>query len=124
MRALPTKTRGSGLPDPLVPPPSLHLDFNVLGFGLFGLGVRLSWGTMCTRVYILLKTIEGKSEKVAQALRFKPGIMMVDLIEGPSDIIVTIEASERKQLAQYLMPTIAAVDSVTEDLHLLVTHDT
>ena len=78
---------------------------------------------MCTRVYILLKTIEGKSSEVVQDLRFKPGVVMVDLVEGPPDIIVTIEASERQQLAQYLMPALAAVDSVTEDLHILVAHD-
>jgi hypothetical protein len=79
--------------------------------------------SMCTRVYMLLKTIEGLSEEVAQALRFKPGIVEVDLIEGPPDIIVTIEASEREQLAQYLMPALATVDSVTEDLHILVTRN-
>jgi hypothetical protein len=78
---------------------------------------------MCTRAYILLKTIEGKSDKVAQDLRLKPGVVMVDLVEGPPDIIVTIEASERLQLARYLMPALAVVDSVTEDLHLLVAHD-
>jgi hydroxyacylglutathione hydrolase len=44
-------------------------------------------------------------------------------LEGPLDIIVTIEASAREQLAQYLMPALAVVDSVTEDLHILVSHD-
>jgi hypothetical protein len=78
---------------------------------------------MCTRIYILLKTTEGKSDKVAQDLRFKPGVVMVDLVEGPPDIIVTIEASAREKLAQYLMPALAVVDSVTEDLHLLVAHN-
>jgi len=78
---------------------------------------------MCTRVYILLETTEGKSDKVAQDLRLKPGVVMVDLVEGPPDIVVTIEASERQQLAQYLMPALAVVDSVAEDLHILVAHD-
>jgi hypothetical protein len=35
---------------------------------------------MCTRVYILLKTTKGKSDKVAQDLRLKPGVVMVDLV--------------------------------------------
>jgi hydroxyacylglutathione hydrolase len=44
-------------------------------------------------------------------------------LEEPLDIIVTIEASAREQLAQHLMPALAVVDSVTEDLHILVSHD-
>ena len=55
---------------------------------------------MNARVYILLDIVHGKSEYVIQALRGKPGVVMVDPLEGPPDVILVVEAPKRQKLAE------------------------
>jgi hypothetical protein len=70
------------------------------------------------RAYLLLDIVPGKSEEAARLLRNGAGVTVVDLIEGPPDIIAMIEASERQALAQLTIRAIASVVAMTEDVQL------
>jgi hypothetical protein len=78
---------------------------------------------MSARAYILLDIVHGKAEEALRTLRCRPGVVMADALEGRPDIIVLLEAKERLQLADFIMPALASIDEVTEDLRLLVTLD-
>ena len=74
---------------------------------------------MGARVYVLLDIVDGKSEQVAQALRSKPGVAMEDTLEGPPDVIMVVEASQRQKLAQLTIQALASVETMTQGLRIL-----
>ncbi len=78
---------------------------------------------MKTRVYMLLNISEGKSEQVMQNLLGKPGILVADQLDGSSDIMLIVEASDRQRLAIFIMSILDSIENVTEDVRLLVTRD-
>ncbi len=78
---------------------------------------------MSARAYLLLNIVQGKSEEAARILRDEVGIVAVDMLEGPPDIIVLIEASGRSTLARLTVRAIASVEALTEDIQLLPAQD-
>ena len=48
-----------------------------------------------------------------------PGVAEVDLVEGPPDVVLVVEASARQDLARYVVEAVGAVETMTEDLSLL-----
>lgn len=78
---------------------------------------------MGVRAYVLLNVVDGKSERAVQTLRCNSGVVIADLLEGHTNIIVMVEAPDRQKLAEFLMPVIGSIDGITEDLHLLVSRD-
>lgn len=78
---------------------------------------------MSIRAYVLLDLVKGKSEQVAGVLRSKPGVILVDSLEGSPNTVVVVEAPDRSKLAEFIMPAIASVENITEDLRLLVSRD-
>ena len=74
---------------------------------------------MRARVYIIIDIVEGKSEQVAQILRSKSGVKMVDMLENSHDIMVIVEASEWQKLAELTVEALGSVEAVTEGLQLL-----
>jgi DNA-binding Lrp family transcriptional regulator len=49
---------------------------------------------MSTKAYILIETAVGKTREVAQSLRQVNGMMTVDVVTGPYDIIALLEAKD------------------------------
>ena len=76
---------------------------------------------MSERVYILLDIVGGKAEQVAKVLQDKPGIVIADLLEGPPDVIMVVEASDRQKLAELTVQALAVVENMTENFRLLPT---
>lgn len=76
------------------------------------------------RAYILLEISDGRSEQVVRNLRGKPGIVSADPLDGRPDVILVVEGSDRQELAEYIMPILATIDNVTEDVRLLVRRET
>ena len=74
---------------------------------------------MSTRVYVILDIEDEKAEQVAQVLRESPGVAMADVLEGPPDVIMVIEAEERQQLAKLTIQAIDSVETMTENVRLL-----
>ena len=78
---------------------------------------------MAIRAYLLLSLVHIETEKAAQSLRERPGVVVADCLEGCSDIMVMFEAPKREELARSLMPVLGSLDHSIEDLRLLVTQD-
>ena len=78
---------------------------------------------MNAKVYVLLSVKEGKAKQVVQTLRSSAGVQLLDVLEGPPDIIMMIQARERRRLAELTVKALASVESITEDLQLLPTPD-
>ena len=78
---------------------------------------------MNAKVYVLLCVKEGKSEQAVETLRNKAGVRLLDTLEGPPDVIMMMQARERRRLAELTVEALASVEDITEDLQLLPTPD-
>ena len=78
---------------------------------------------MSDKAYILLDIVAGKAEQVTEVLRENPGVVMVDALEGPPDVIIVVEAVERQQLARLTVQALASVETMTEHVCLLPTRE-
>ena len=78
---------------------------------------------MNAKVYVLLRVKEGKSEQVVQTLRSKAGVRLLDVLEGPPDVIMMVQARERRRLAELTVEALASVENITEGLQLLPAQD-
>ncbi len=76
---------------------------------------------MSSRLYLLLKTVNGHSEEVAQVIRLSPGVITVDLVEGKPDVIAVMEAGDRQELAHQLIQVISCVENAIENARILPT---
>ena len=74
---------------------------------------------MSARAYVLLEIKEGNSKQVAKVLRGKPGVVVADLLEGPPDVIMVVEALDSQKLAELTVRALAAVENMTENFCLL-----
>jgi len=74
---------------------------------------------MTSRVYILLDAIEGKADQVAETLRVRAGVKMVDVLEDRPNVITMIQAHDRSQLAKLTNWALASVETMTEGWQLL-----
>lgn len=74
---------------------------------------------MRARAYVLLDVRNGKSEEVTRVLRTMPGVVMADILEGPPDVIVVVEACEQKKLAERTITALASVETMTDGVRLL-----
>jgi hypothetical protein len=86
-------------------------------------GGRRKWRAMGARAYVLLDIVDGKSEQVAKALQVKPGVMIADLLEGPPDVMVVLEAFERLTLAELTIQALTSVETAIKSVHSLPTQD-
>ena len=71
------------------------------------------------RAYILLEIREGKSVEAAEVLQSMRGIVIADPLEGPPDVVVVVEASDRQELARLTNRALASIEALIEDLNLL-----
>lgn len=78
---------------------------------------------MRVKAYVLLDIVDGNCDQVAQMLRSKRGVLMVDSLEGPPDLIMVVEASDKQKLAQLAVDALASVETVTQGLQILPTRD-
>jgi hypothetical protein len=79
---------------------------------------------MSAKVYLLLDLVNVDSEQVARTLRSKPGVVTVDVLEGPPDLLTVIEAPQRQKAAEYLMRLLDSVDGMIENLQILPVQET
>lgn len=74
---------------------------------------------MDKRVYVLMNTLNGDSGEITRILMCKPGVIAVDALEGPPDMIMTVEAADRTELARLAVEAIASVEGIAETVQLL-----
>ena len=71
------------------------------------------------RAYILLDIREGKLVEAAEILQSMRGIVIADPLEGPPDVVVVVEASDRQELARLTNRALASIEALIEGLNLL-----
>lgn len=74
---------------------------------------------MSAKVYLLLDLVNVDAEQLARNLRSKPGVVTVDVLEGPPDLLTVIKAPQRQKAAEYLMGLLDSVDGIIENLRVL-----
>ena len=75
------------------------------------------------KVFVLLDIVAGQPEEVAQMLRGKPGVIITEVLEGPPDLIIVMEALKRQQLAKLTSQVLASVEAMTGNIYLLPVKD-
>ena len=78
---------------------------------------------MSETVYILLDIVHADPAGVARELRKIPGISAADVLEGPPDIHVAIEARDKQKAAAALMTLLDKVDGNIADIRILPVRD-
>ena len=76
---------------------------------------------MSAKVYMLLNVTNGNSTQVLEMLKGQKGVIIADMLEGPPDILLLIEASDRQKLAERAIRAMASAESMIEDIRLLPT---
>ena len=71
------------------------------------------------KVYVFLDLVNTDSSQLAQTLQGKPGIVEIDVLEGPPSVIMVIEAPERLKAGEYLVGILDTIDGMTENLRVL-----
>ncbi|MBE0480645.1 MAG: Lrp/AsnC family transcriptional regulator [Dehalococcoidia bacterium] len=64
------------------------------------------------RVYVLIDTESGKASAIAEALRKRPGVALVDTVAGPHDVIAVLEEMRSGEIASTTVNEIRALTGV------------
>jgi len=75
------------------------------------------------RAYILIDAAEGKGDEIQVALWGKPGITLLECVEGPPDIIMVGEADDRQNLARMVIQALNSVERLTDSVTCLPVSD-
>jgi hypothetical protein len=76
--------------------------------------------TSSTRAYVFLQSGRNRS-RVVDILKEQNGVVAVDPVEGRPDLVLVLEAPNRRRLASVLVQAMASVEDLTELLHLFPT---
>jgi hypothetical protein len=82
-------------------------------------GTKKLEGNAGTRAYVLLRATANHRKQAIRILERQAGVVAVDLVEGPPDIVLVIEAPDRRRLASVLVNAMASVQNVTDGVELL-----
>jgi len=74
---------------------------------------------MNDKVYILLDVVDGKTNRVVKTMRKTPGVITVEALEGPPDVILLMEAADRQRLAKIAVQALTLVGKMAERIQLL-----
>lgn len=78
---------------------------------------------MNARAYVLIDAAKGKTEQVLRALWGRPGIALIDCLEGPPDVIMVAEATERLELAEFIIQALTSVEHLIDGIQCLPVSD-
>jgi hypothetical protein len=71
------------------------------------------------RAYVMLQTICNSERQDLRILHRQPGVVLVDEVEGPFDVIFAIQAADREKLADSMLRVISTVEPVTLDFQII-----
>jgi hypothetical protein len=74
------------------------------------------------RAYVLIDSAKEKSQKIADELRNKPGVIVSDVINGPHPVIACVEGDNSSSIAQMILFDFRKIDGV-EDLTVYLSVD-
>jgi len=79
-------------------------------------------GEAVVEAYVLIQTEIGKPPQVAAELERIPGVGAADILTGPYDVIVRVEAADVDALGKLVVTKIQAVEGITRTLTCPVVH--
>jgi DNA-binding Lrp family transcriptional regulator len=68
------------------------------------------------QAYILIQTEVGRARDVAKDIRNIPGVVKVDSVTGPYDVVALTEARTADELGQMLVSSIQLIPGITRTL--------
>ena len=74
------------------------------------------------QAYILIQTEVGRARDVAMAIREIPGVVRVDAVTGPYDVVVLAEARGVDELGKMIVSKVQLVQGITRTLTCSVVH--
>ncbi len=75
---------------------------------------------MSAKAYVLLRTAPGLTKGIYSALRVSPMVRSVEMITGPYDLIVAIEAESTNELLAAIMEEVRPAAGVRDTVTCLV----
>jgi hypothetical protein len=69
---------------------------------------------------MVLQTEADKYQEMISDLLSKPGIVIVDLLEGSHDLIVVVEAKKRRELVGFIVQTLDSLEPAIKDLRFFI----
>ena len=74
------------------------------------------------QAYILIQTEVGKAREVALAIKDLAGVVRVDAVTGPYDVVVLTEARNVDELGKMIVSNVQLVPGITRTLTCSVVH--
>jgi DNA-binding Lrp family transcriptional regulator len=74
------------------------------------------------QAYILIQTEVGKAREVALAIKGLAGVVRVDAVTGPYDVVVLTEARNVDELGKMFVSNVQLVPGITRTLTCSVVH--
>ena len=74
------------------------------------------------QAYILIQTEVGKARDVAESIQDIPGVVRVDAVTGPYDVVVLTEARTVDELGHMVVSKVQQVPGITRTLTCSVVH--
>ena len=74
------------------------------------------------QAYILIQTEVGKAREVALAIKGLSGVVRVDAVTGPYDVVVLTEARNVDELGKMIVSNVQLVPGITRTLTCSVVH--
>lgn len=74
------------------------------------------------RAYILIQTEVGRAREVAGAISQIEGVVRVDAVTGPYDVVVLTEAHNVDELGKMIVSQVQLVSGITRTLTCSVVH--
>lgn len=75
---------------------------------------------MTTKAYILLRTAPGLTKAICSSLKISPAVTSVEMITGPYDLIVAIEAASANEILMTVMSEIRPAAGIRDTVTCLV----
>lgn len=75
---------------------------------------------MAVKAYVLLRTAPGLTKAIYSSLKISPVVQSVDLITGPYDLIVAIEAATANEILTTVIKEIRPAAGVRDTVTCLV----
>ena len=75
---------------------------------------------MSARAYVLIRTAPGLTGSICRALQASPVVQSVEMITGPYDLIVTMEAASTGELLTTVMKNIRPAAGIRDTITCLV----
>ena len=75
---------------------------------------------MSAKAYVLLRTAPGLTKAIYSALRVSPAVQSVEVITGPYDLIVVLEAASSDEILTTIMKNLRPAAGVRDTMTCLV----